>query len=88
MQDKNKHVHTYKGDIDLFVTPGFDFQIVDAMSTNFHLPKSTLLMLVAAFAGDTDFVLNCYQKAIKKQYRFFHFGDAMLKCGSVKQVIE
>jgi S-adenosylmethionine:tRNA ribosyltransferase-isomerase len=67
----------YTGDINLFITPGFKFQIVDAMITNFHLPKSTLLMLVSAFAGDTDFMLSCYQEAVDQKYRFFSFGDGM-----------
>lgn len=68
----------YAGDINIFITPGFEFKIVDALITNFHLPKSTLLMLVSAFVGDTQFVLDCYKKAIKSEYRFYSFGDAML----------
>ncbi|MBI4993243.1 MAG: tRNA preQ1(34) S-adenosylmethionine ribosyltransferase-isomerase QueA [Candidatus Magasanikbacteria bacterium] len=71
-------VRPYKGDINLFITPGFEFKIVDAMITNFHLPKSTLLMLVCAFAGDRKFMLECYQKAVDEKYRFYSFGDAML----------
>jgi S-adenosylmethionine:tRNA ribosyltransferase-isomerase len=67
----------FKGDIDIFITLGFEFQIVDALITNFHLPKSTLLMLVAAFVGNREFVLECYQKAIEEKYRFYSFGDAM-----------
>ncbi len=67
----------YTGDINIFIFPGFEFQIVDALVTNFHLPKSTLLMLVSAFAGDKDFVLGCYQRAVVQKYRFFSFGDAM-----------
>ena len=69
---------TYTGDINLFITPGFKFKIIDALITNFHLPKSTLLMLVSAFVGDTKFVLDCYQKAVETKYRFYSFGDAML----------
>ncbi|HHY92184.1 MAG TPA: tRNA preQ1(34) S-adenosylmethionine ribosyltransferase-isomerase QueA [Firmicutes bacterium] len=61
---------------DLFIYPGFTFHIVDALVTNFHLPKSTLLMLVAAFAG-RETVLRAYQEAVKERYRFFSFGDAM-----------
>lgn len=79
--DNRMHVSTtrsYKGDINLFITPGFDFQVVDAMITNFHLPKSTLLMLTSAFVDDTQFMLECYQKAVKEKYRFYSFGDAML----------
>jgi S-adenosylmethionine:tRNA ribosyltransferase-isomerase len=62
---------------DIFIYPGFRFQIVDALITNFHLPRSTLLMLVSAFAGK-DLVLQAYETAIKEEYRFFSFGDAML----------
>ncbi|MGX6962123.1 tRNA preQ1(34) S-adenosylmethionine ribosyltransferase-isomerase QueA [Vagococcus xieshaowenii] len=61
---------------DIFITPGFDFKVVDAFSTNFHLPKSTLVMLVSAFAG-RDNVLNAYHHAVEERYRFFSFGDAM-----------
>lgn len=75
---KTQRVSSYSGDINLFILPGFQFQIVDAMITNFHLPKSTLLMLVAAFAGDREFMLECYQEAVRKEYRFYSFGDAML----------
>ena len=64
------------GDTDLFITPGYRFKVVDAMLTNFHLPESTLLMLISAFAG-YDHVMNAYQHAIKQQYRFFSYGDAM-----------
>lgn len=70
-------IKQYKGDINIFIKPGFDFKVVDAMITNFHLPKSTLLMLVSAFAGDTAFILDCYQKAVEEKYRFYSFGDAM-----------
>lgn len=71
-------LHPFTGDINIFITPGFKFKIVDALITNFHLPKSTLLMLVSAFAGDRHFMLNCYEEAIKEKYRFYSFGDAML----------
>ncbi len=67
----------YSGDVNIFITPGFEFKIIDALITNFHLPKSTLLMLVSAFAGDKDFLLDCYKKAVEEKYRFFSFGDAM-----------
>lgn len=67
----------YTGDINLFITPGFEYQIVDALITNFHLPKSTLLMLVSAFVGDTNFTLEAYKKAVEHSYRFYSFGDAM-----------
>ncbi|MBV8373089.1 MAG: tRNA preQ1(34) S-adenosylmethionine ribosyltransferase-isomerase QueA, partial [Candidatus Eremiobacteraeota bacterium] len=61
----------------LFITPGFTFRVVDAMITNFHLPKSSLLVLVSAFAGHTR-VLHAYAHAVERRYRFFSFGDAML----------
>lgn len=66
-----------EGWTDIFIYPGYTFQIVDALLTNFHLPKSTLVMLVSAFAG-TDYVQQAYQEAIDQRYRFFSFGDAML----------
>lgn len=67
----------YTGDINIFIYPGFEFKIVTALITNFHLPKSTLLMLVSAFAGSREFMLECYHKAVAEKYRFFSFGDAM-----------
>ncbi|HYE60160.1 MAG TPA: tRNA preQ1(34) S-adenosylmethionine ribosyltransferase-isomerase QueA [Candidatus Kapabacteria bacterium] len=70
-------IESYKGDINIFITPGFTFTIVDAMITNFHLPKSTLLMLVSAFVGDREFILDAYTTAIHEKYRFYSFGDAM-----------
>ncbi len=65
------------GPCDLFIYPGYRFRVVDAMITNFHLPKSTLLMLVSAFAGREN-ILAAYQAAIKEKYRFYSYGDAML----------
>ena len=62
---------------DLFIRPGFEFRVVDAMITNFHLPRSTLLMLVSAFAGRAN-VLRAYAQAVGHRYRFYSFGDAML----------
>lgn len=70
-------VEPYGGWIDLFILPGYQFRITDAMITNFHLPKSTLLMLVSAFAGK-DFILQAYEQAKSLGYRFYSFGDAML----------
>ncbi|HSR89301.1 MAG TPA: tRNA preQ1(34) S-adenosylmethionine ribosyltransferase-isomerase QueA [Candidatus Udaeobacter sp.] len=70
-------VRPYTGEINIFIYPGFKFKAVDALITNFHLPKSTLLALVSAFAGDREFVLECYKKAVEEKYRFFSFGDAM-----------
>lgn len=61
---------------DIFLTPGYTFQCIDGMITNFHLPQSTLIMLVAAFAGK-DFVMHAYAEAVKRSYRFYSFGDAM-----------
>ena len=61
---------------NIFIKPGYEFKVVDAFSTNFHLPKSTLVMLVAAFAG-REFVLEAYRHAVEERYRFFSFGDAM-----------
>jgi S-adenosylmethionine:tRNA ribosyltransferase-isomerase len=66
-----------EGWTDLFIYPGFTFQVVDRLVTNFHLPKSTLLMLVAAMAGK-ERILNAYRIAVRERYRFFSFGDAML----------
>jgi len=70
-------VSPWQGDVNIFITPGFKFKIVDALITNFHLPKSTLLMLVSAFVNDREFILECYQEAVKEKYHFFSFGDAM-----------
>ena len=70
-------VAPYTGPTDLFILPGYEFRAVDALVTNFHLPKSTLVMLVSAFAS-REIILETYQKAVQKEYRFFSFGDAML----------
>jgi S-adenosylmethionine:tRNA ribosyltransferase-isomerase len=67
------------GETNLFITPGFQFKTVDCLLTNFHLPKSTLLMLVSAFAG-VDNIRTAYQHAIQQKYRFFSYGDAMFLC--------
>ncbi|MBL7003294.1 MAG: tRNA preQ1(34) S-adenosylmethionine ribosyltransferase-isomerase QueA [Gammaproteobacteria bacterium] len=67
----------FDGDTDLFIMPGFKYNVVDAMITNFHLPKSTLLMLVSAFASK-EIIKQTYRHAIEKEYRFFSYGDAML----------
>ena len=61
---------------ELFIYPGYEFKVVDAMVTNFHLPQSTLLMMISAFAGK-DHVLAAYREAVAAKYRFFSFGDAM-----------
>lgn len=65
------------GDTDIFITPGYEFQVIDCLLTNFHLPKSTLLMLVSAFAG-YDRIRQIYRHAIAQEYRFFSYGDAMI----------
>ncbi len=65
------------GDSEIFIYPGYQFKIVDALITNFHLPKSTLLMLVSAFAG-RDFILSAYRQAVVERFRFFSYGDCML----------
>ncbi len=70
----------FTGDTDIFIYPGYRFRSVDAMITNFHLPESTLLMLVSAFAG-RESIMNAYQQAIAAQYRFFSYGDAMFITG-------
>ena len=70
-------VGAFEGPTDLFILPGYDFQVVDAMITNFHLPRSTLIMLVSAFAGRQT-ILNSYEVAKKEGYRFYSFGDATL----------
>ena len=67
----------FSGPTDLFILPGFNFRVVDAMITNFHLPRSTLLMLVSAFCG-RERILAAYREAIRLEYRFYSFGDAML----------
>lgn len=66
-----------RGENDLFIYPGFEFKVVDHLITNFHLPKSTLMLLVSAFAG-REFILEAYRQAIEAGYRFFSYGDAML----------
>ena len=70
-------VHPGYGSTNIFIYPGYRFKIMDALITNFHLPESTLLMLVSAFAGK-EHILHAYEVAIQERYRFFSFGDAML----------
>ena len=67
----------YTGDTEIFITPGFQFRLVDRLVTNFHLPKSTLMMLVSAFSGHAE-VMALYRHAVESRYRFFSYGDAML----------
>jgi len=70
-------VRPYRGDTSLFIMPGFPFRVADALVTNFHLPKTTLLMLVSAFAG-TALLRRAYEEAVRERYRFYSYGDAML----------
>lgn len=74
--DENGKVIAQKASTDIFIYPGYEFKVVDALITNFHLPKSTLLMLVSAFSS-RDFMLSVYETAVKEEYHFFSFGDAM-----------
>ena len=75
--DENGHIRPCSGWTDIFIYPGYRFKILDCLITNFHLPESTLLMLVSALAG-REHVLAAYEEAVKENYRFFSFGDAML----------
>ena len=72
-------MHPFAGETSIFIYPGYAFRCVDALITNFHLPESTLLMLVCALAG-TDFMLDAYRTAVRERYRFFSYGDAMFIC--------
>lgn len=74
--DENGMVHQTENDTKIFIYPGYKFKCMDALITNFHLPQSTLLMLVSAFS-DREFILKAYEEAVKEKYRFFSFGDAM-----------
>ena len=82
-KDQNKEFGEYYGDTDIFITPGYEFQIVDALVTNFHLSESTLLMLVSAFSG-YDNIIAAYKHAVAEQYRFFSYGDAMFLTKQIK----
>jgi S-adenosylmethionine:tRNA ribosyltransferase-isomerase len=75
--DENGTVKESSGFTDIFITPGYRFKAVDVLVTNFHLPESTLLMLVSAFTGHDD-TLMMYKAAVEEKYRFFSFGDAMM----------
>ena len=74
--DENGYVKEVEGDTSIFIYPGYKFKCLDALITNFHLPESTLIMLVSALAGK-DFIMQAYEEAVKEQYKFFSFGDAM-----------
>jgi len=75
--DANGHLEACEGNTEIFIYPGYKFKVLDALITNFHLPESTLVMLVSALAGK-EHVLGAYEEAIRERYRFFSFGDAML----------
>lgn len=74
--DDNGYVKEVEGDTNIFIYPGYKFKCLDGLITNFHLPESTLIMLVSALAGK-DFIMQAYEEAVKEQYKFFSFGDAM-----------
>jgi len=74
--DKKGEINAYEGETDIFIYPGYKFRVVDALITNFHLPESTLLMLVSAFAG-YKCTMAAYRHAVEQSYRFFSYGDAM-----------
>ena len=73
---QKREIHPYQGETSIFIYPGYEFQVVDALVTNFHLPESTLIMLVSAFTG-YRFTMAAYKEAVAQQYRFFSYGDAM-----------
>ena len=70
-------MESWKGETDIFIRPGYRFRVVDALLTNFHLPKSSLLMLISALANK-EFIMKAYNYAVEKKYRFYSYGDAML----------
>lgn len=74
--DENGYIKATEGDTQIFIYPGYQFKILDGLITNFHLPQSTLLMLVSALAG-REYIMKAYEEAVKEKYRFFSFGDAM-----------
>ena len=76
IMSNNNEFKECSGWTNIFIYPGYEFKAIDHLITNFHLPKSTLVMLVSALAGKEN-ILNAYQEAVEKQYRFFSFGDAM-----------
>ncbi len=76
-REKNPLEHPTSGFCNLFIYPGFEFRMLDGLLTNFHLPQSTLFMLVCAFAG-RELMLDCYREAISRNYRFYSYGDCML----------
>lgn len=81
--DENGRLQACSGNTEIFIYPGYRFKVLDSLITNFHLPESTLVMLVSALAG-REHILNAYQMAVKERYRFFSFGDAMLITDTTK----
>ena len=77
--DENGLVKETEGDTSIFIYPGYKFKCIDCLITNFHLPESTLIMLVSALAGK-DYIMKAYKHAVEEKYRFFSFGDAMFIC--------
>ena len=78
--DETGILHPFAGETDIFITPGYKFRIIDMIITNFHLPKSTLFMLICAIAG-TERMKNAYKHAMEQKYRFYSYGDSsILKC--------
>lgn len=75
--DENGFVKAQSGWTNIFIYPGYEFKVVDKLITNFHLPESTLIMLVSALSGKEK-VMNAYNEAVKERYRFFSFGDSMI----------
>jgi S-adenosylmethionine:tRNA ribosyltransferase-isomerase len=77
---ESSNLQAFKGKTNLMIYPSYEWKVIDAMVTNFHLPKSTLLMMVASFLGKDgrEFLMSVYQEAIANEYRFYSFGDAML----------
>ena len=77
VSDENGKVKEFEGDTNIFIYPGYKFKCIDSLITNFHLPESTLIMLVSSLAG-REFVMEAYEEAVKERYKFFSFGDAMV----------
>ena len=75
--DENGHLEPKKGNTEIFIYPGYKFKVLDCLITNFHLPESTLVMLVSALAT-REHIMKAYKEAVRERYRFFSFGDAML----------
>ena len=73
----NHYIQPWSGETNIFIKPGYNFEITDALLTNFHLPKSSLLLLISAMAGK-ELIFEAYQYAIERRFRFFSYGDAML----------